>query len=252
MYRLTLVTLLLLPSLALAQWPTTEWVVECMPDVLASLGDDACDDSLPDSPAGLAKMQLEGASEWLQARDFLPPTVEIDNGLYVAWIANNASAPVFDEDWGWYDWDTDTGKVLLRASFWEGFGDHAGYGSFLAQQIPHSYTAVHLLFHAIQQSYIPGAWLGTSERAWIWEGTAEFAVLYWYFDQTGIQPEDPPQILSDPRHVSRDTDVDYDAYLFWVVVNRLAEGGSIFLQVLFEADLVPDRGITGLHDALLS
>ena len=243
--------LLLTSSVVFAQWPTTEWIVECTPEALDHLGDSICNDFLTDSPAGMARTQLEGASAWLESSGFRAPNIAREpDGAYIAWIADDQLLGSDAEEWGAYGVYQGDTTILLHSEFWNFSGDPAGYGSQLATQLQRSYTAVHMLFHGVQHSYVSAAMLQSTDHEWIWEGTAELAAMAWFIESTGGGIA-PGQLVSDSLHRPRSSDAAMESYYFWGSLGDMLIGPTSYLHEVFQADLQPDRGISGLHEGLL-
>lgn len=252
MRRLLVLALVLLPTAALAQWPTTGWNVYCTDAASANMDEADCDDSLPDSPAGLAKAQLEGASEWLASRGFESPRAGHRPGhVYEAWIAEASEIQAADP-WGGLGQYEGAWRVLLRREYWDAEPGVRGYGSYLSAQIPFSYEAVHTLFNAVQYRTQPLEVVTSEDHDWIINGTAELATLFWYQAAEGGRFVSPPYFFSDPLHQPRTRGAGYNAYLFWGALNETlaSPGAPSFLLDVFQADLSAANGLTGLHEAL--
>lgn len=250
MSRWLLASCLFFPILAQAQWPTTEWNVYCTDEAFPYLGEEACDDSVPDSPANLAKTQLQGASVWLSAQEFQSPRAGLRTGqVYEAWIGERSEIPGF-EAWGGLGWYEDNWRVMLNREYWNAEPDAGGYGSYLAERLPFSFEAIHVLFNAVQHSHQPRDVVASDELGWIIHGLAELVTLYWYQEIEGADFITPPFFLSDPLHMPRDRHAGYDAYFFWAYLNELLCCGTPYLRDVFDALEDVDHGITGVNDAL--
>ena len=222
MYRRLLPLLLFVPSVAFAQWPTTEWHVQCRPETLAEIGQERCDELAGDF--GFARTTLEHASQFFSDERLRPPDIVRDDlGRYLAWIDDeNVYTPETSSlELDWADLLVEENAVDM---------------------------ATELVF-AIQHNSMPHhVWIG-DEYQWLLEGSAIFAAV----QATRTSVVIPPPMLSDPLHITRSRDHDERTAMLWKDLGTQYErplSGIEYLHHVYQADLEPNRGLTGLHEAL--
>lgn len=271
MYRCILATTcLLLPSITFAQWPTTEWRVLCTeetlnsiiaemieygipPDEAAEIANMNCRDTGITGAASITRGQLEDAGPWLRDLGFPAPAVWIrEDGKYAAIISDELTG--HHKAWGVYYPSRE--RLYVSSSYWI-HQDHSGdLGIFLNR--PSNRTMVHELFHAIQKPYRTST-TRTSAHKWIWEGTAEAVEYSWFLFS---EPDSPilhastyrgiDESLHAPDPCGESCPGSYRRFHFWSKLGELlgSPGRIAYLDHIFQQDLVPDNGLTGLHHGL--
>ncbi|NNF58310.1 MAG: hypothetical protein HKN04_08710, partial [Rhodothermaceae bacterium] len=246
-------------------WLTTEWSVHCNEETVLRLLDELGDPELVElnchddditGAASIARGQLEDASPWLRDLGFPGPVIDQDpDGSYRAWIADDVSEH-FDNAWGVYV--PSVRELFLRSDFWIHRDRSGGLGIFLDR--PSDRTMVHELFHAVQRPYRRDGSAGGVAYNWLWEGTAEGVEYAWF----SITDPDAPVLhpstargLDESLHVPTPCTAEscqgaYRRYYFWSQLGVIlgAQDRIQYLTHIFEQDLGPANGLTGLHTGL--
>lgn len=219
-------------------WVTHEWEPVC----------DVAEDC-QDAGAVFAE-QLQRAAQWLDGLGFREPVLE--RSLRGDWrvILSRERADDLDA-LGFYQ--AGARELVLHPTSYFAVGRPGEAPDGSAQRRKEGdvmFVAVHELFHAIQEAYVPE--LHEAEHAWIFEGTAD-AIARAYADHVdgelavllGTRMYDEP--IHRP-HPSLGTLGPYYTWYFWRTLGQElgASDDVAYLADLMQVDLVPHAGVSGL------
>ena len=234
-----------------ADWPTIDWRAECHETVAGISGPGDCS-PIEDasSVSGYLVNALVEGSDWLEGLGYLAPALvrgsdpvdgqTVADGRYTVYLFSDHDAchlgHCVDGVAGVYfpKWPErlhDVGLYVSQSSIDSDSGGDLD-------------TAVHELFHAVQQAY--PAFLTDEVADWISEGTAQ-AISNEWLEQRGLPRAAFKRSYSDPLHAPANDGGVYATSLFWrsIAVN---DGWDVF-DTLFRKRLEGD-GLEGIDQGL--
>ena len=219
-------------------WLTHEWEAVC----------DVAEDC-QDAGAVFAE-QLQRAAQWLDGLGFRSPVLE--RSLRGAWrvILSRERADDLDS-LGFYQ--PGARELVLHPTSYFAVGrpgESPDGPGMRRRQGTVMFVAVHELFHAIQEAYIPE--LREAEHEWIVEGTAEaVALAYATYADRELDVTIETRTFDHPIHrpdPALGIYGPYETWLFWAALGQElgARDDVAYLADLMQVDLVPHAGVSGL------
>lgn len=245
-------------------WNTTKWAVSCRQAAVDSLGTEAttqCDDANPVSGAAVNRYELDQASVWLKDQGFHAPYVlqHALPGRGMSYLAFVDPSVLGSGVLALYR-PSEAGVYLNTTSFIAAGGGTTEQQAErrLAVERGDQQSPVHEMFHGIQYQYsqdLAVPWgradYVTTERDWIWEGTAQAIDNLWAKQTTGGGAIGGYLFHLDNPIYKPDTgrNDQYRVSRFWLFAGAYlfsTPDRLSYLHEMFLNDLGPASGVVGV------